>query len=72
MALVIFGFTGIGGENTDVTAHATGLLAGLVLGWVGAALPSDWLSSRRVQQASGVVALMLVVIAWAVGLALAG
>ncbi len=70
--LVIFGFTGIGGENTDVTAHATGLLAGLVLGWVGAALPSDWLSSRRIQQVSGVVALMFVVIAWTVGLALAG
>lgn len=70
--LVIFGFTGIGGENTDVTAHATGLLAGLVLGWVAAALPSDWLGCRRVQQVCGAVALMLVVTAWAVGLALAG
>ncbi len=70
--LVIFGFTGIGGENTDVTAHATGLLAGLMRGWVGAALPSHCLGSRRVQQASGVAALMLVVIAWAVGLTLAG
>ncbi len=70
--LVIFGFTGIGGENTDVTAHATGLLAGLVLGWVGAALPPDWLSSRRIQQVCGAVALMFVATAWAVGLALAG
>jgi len=70
--LVIFGFTGIGGENTDVTAHATGLLAGLVLGWVGVALPSDWLGSRRVQQVSGVAALAVVVIAWTVGLAIAG
>ncbi len=70
--LVIFGFTGIGGENTDVTAHATGLLAGLVLGWVGVALPSDWLGSRRVQQVSGAAALAVVVIAWTVGLAIAG
>jgi rhomboid protease GluP len=70
--LVIFGFTGIGGENTDVTAHATGLLAGLVLGWIGVALPSDWLGSRRVQQVSGVAALAVVVIAWTVGLAIAG
>ena len=70
--LVIFGFTGIGGENTDVTAHATGLLAGLVLGWVGAVLPSDWLSSPRIQQVCGAVALMFVATAWAVGLALAG
>ncbi len=63
--LVLFGFTGIGGEDTDVTAHATGLLAGLVLGWGGASLPSDWLSSRRVQQLCGAVAVMLVMIAWA-------
>ena len=70
--LVIFGFTGIGGENTDVTAHATGLLAGLALGWGGAALPSDWLGNLRLQQAGGAAALMLVVIAWAVGLAFAG
>jgi len=67
--VVLFGFTGIGGENTDVTAHATGLLAGLVLGWGGASLPSHWLGSRRVQQLCGVVAVMLVVIAWTVALA---
>jgi rhomboid protease GluP len=70
--LVIFGFTGIGGENTDVTAHATGLLAGLVLGWVGVALPPDWLGSSRVQQVCGAAALALVVMAWTVGLAFAG
>jgi membrane associated rhomboid family serine protease len=70
--LVIFGFTGIGGENTDVTAHATGLLAGLVLGWLGVALPPDWLGSRRVQQICGVAALAFVVVAWTIGLAIAG
>jgi hypothetical protein len=40
-----------------------------VLGWGGASLPSDWLGSRRVQQLCGAVAVVLVVIAWAVALA---
>lgn len=66
--LVIFGFTGIGGENTDVTAHATGLLAGLLLGWVGAALPAAWLRSRHVQQAAGAATLVLVLVAWTIAL----
>jgi len=70
--LVLFGFTGVGGENTDVTAHVTGLLSGLVLGWVGVALSSDWLGNRRVQQVCGAAALIVVAVAWIVGLALVG
>jgi len=70
--IVLFGFTGVGGENTDVTAHVTGLLSGFVLGWVSVALSSDWLGSRRVQQICGAAAVMLVAIAWTLGLTLAG
>ena len=70
--LVLFGLTGIGGENTDVTAHATGLLAGLALGWAGAALPADWLRSRSVQLTSGVVAMTVVAVAWGLALAYSG
>ena len=36
--MFLLGFTGVGGENTDVIAHLTGLVSGLGLGVVAASL----------------------------------
>ena len=69
--VLLLAFTGIGGERTDVTAHVTGFLAGLVLGWGAAALPSAWLTNHRFQQAAGVGAVLIVALAWAVALSAA-
>jgi hypothetical protein len=62
--LVLFGLTGVGGERTDVMAHATGFLAGLLLGWIGCRLPARWLGNSGVQWAAGLAALAVVGIAW--------
>ncbi|MGI9473311.1 MAG: rhomboid family intramembrane serine protease, partial [Rubripirellula sp.] len=70
--LLLLAFTGVGGERTDVTAHVTGFVAGLALGWAAASMPSEWLGSRRLQQISGIVAIALVVMAWTLALSSAG
>lgn len=62
--VLLLAFTGVGGERTDVTAHVTGFLAGMFLGWAASCLPSAYLERRAVQAAAGGVALLLVVVAW--------
>jgi membrane associated rhomboid family serine protease len=71
--LGLLAFTGTGGENTDLLAHATGFAvgfgAGLVLGhWARI----DLLRASRVQRICAAAALVAVVGAWAWGLAAAG
>jgi len=70
--VLLFAFTGVGGENTDVAAHVTGLFAGLVLGWGSSALPPYWLESRPLQRIAGGTTLMIVAIAWILGLWITG
>lgn len=70
--VVLLGMTGVGGERTDVTAHVTGFLAGLLIGWAGCRVPRRWLEDRRWQMACGAAAFVLVVIAWGFALAVAG
>ena len=67
--VVLFGFTGIGGERTDVLAHVTGFVSGLIVGWIGSALPAKTLSNRSVQTICATAAVGLVVIAWVIGVA---
>lgn len=62
--LVLFAYTGMGGEQTDVGAHATGMLAGVLLGWLGSRVPESWLGNRTMQASAGAVAILLVVAAW--------
>jgi membrane associated rhomboid family serine protease len=69
--LVLLGLLGVGGERTDVAAHVTGLLAGVLLGSFGCRLPPRWLVNRQVQAASGAAAIALVAAAWFVGFAFA-
>ena len=62
--VVLLGFIGIGGERTDVGAHFTGFLSGLLLGWIGSLLHVSKLSGERIQLVSGILAIMSIVVAW--------
>ena len=67
--ILLFAYTGVGGERTDVLAHVTGFLAGMSIGWFGCRLPQDWLASGNVQKWSALAALGIVTAAWIVGIA---
>lgn len=67
--VVLLGLTGVGGERTDVAAHVTGFVAGMLMGWVGCRLPDRWLASTVVQQLAGVTAVVIVTTAWVVAVA---
>ena len=69
---LLLAFTGVGGERTDVVAHLTGFLAGMLIGWVGCRLPNHWLASGTVQKWAGFTAVAIVAFAWIVGLVVAG
>ena len=58
--LVLLGFLGTSGENTDVPAHVTGLLAGMAMGLV---------FTPQAGRAHGAAALALLAIAWTLALA---
>lgn len=66
--LVLFAFTGIGDERTDVGAHLTGFIAGMLIGWLGPKLPLPWLESRMVQAAAGLLAFSLIGWTWLLAL----
>lgn len=62
--VVLLGFTGVGGERTDVAAHFTGFLAGLAIGWLGCRISGKVLSNDKLQQGAGVAAIAMIVVAW--------
>lgn len=67
--LGLLAFTGTSGENTDLGAHLFGFIMGLVLGGALAQLaPIRWLQNPRVQRASGALAALLLLAAWATAL----
>ena len=61
---LLFAYLGIGGERTDVTAHATGFMAGLLIGWIECRIPARLLSMSSVQWLAGIGAIALVTAAW--------
>ena len=65
--VILLSFLGIGGERTDVTAHLTGFLAGLVGGWSSSYLPAHWLRYTILQWAAGLAAIGILALAWIVG-----
>ncbi|TWU06423.1 rhomboid family intramembrane serine protease [Stieleria varia] len=67
--VLMLSLTGTAGERTDVAAHVTGFVAGMVTGWAVARLPDGWLANGRFQLAAGVVAMGIVVVAWAAAIA---
>ncbi len=64
--VLLLAWTGMGGERTDVLAHVTGLLAGLLVGAVCGLVPLAVLERRSVQVATSLLALLFLVSAWAV------
>ncbi|MEM1068455.1 MAG: rhomboid family intramembrane serine protease [Planctomycetota bacterium] len=61
---VLLGLIGVGGERTDVAAHFTGFLAGLLIGWLGSYANQQLLTKPLVQHVSGIAAIATIVIAW--------
>ena len=66
--LVLFAYTGIGGEQTDVGAHLTGFFVGMLFGWLAPKIPDAWLESRMIQSAAGFLAVLLIGLAWMLAL----
>lgn len=66
--VILLGFLGAGGENTDVVAHVTGFASGCLLGVGLGKIPERRLDSRALQLATGAIALATVVVAWLLGL----
>jgi membrane associated rhomboid family serine protease len=68
--VLLLAFVGVGGERTDVGAHVTGFVSGMVIGWLAARLPLHWLSNPRIQMASGAAAFTVIVLAWTIAVRL--
>jgi rhomboid protease GluP len=66
--VLLLAYTGTGGERTDVAAHLTGFLAGLLIGGLGSMLPVDRLWDRRIQVSAAVLAGLLVTVCWILAL----
>jgi len=66
--ILLLAWTGVGGERTDVLAHVTGLMAGLLVGAVCGLVPTAVLEKRFLQAATSVLAVLILVLAWAVAL----
>jgi len=66
--VLLLSLTGIGGERTDVVAHLTGFLAGLLIGWAGCRFPNQWLASHKLQSLAGLGTMAIVVSSWIIGL----
>lgn len=62
--VLLLALIGVGGERTDVLAHVTGFLAGMLLGWAGCRIPDRWLATPAVQAASGAIALSIIIVGW--------
>lgn len=62
--VALLGFTGTGGERTDIIAHATGFLAGAALGLLAARIEPARLHHPQVQRCAAAAAIALVLLAW--------
>jgi membrane associated rhomboid family serine protease len=70
--LGLLAFTGTGGENVDLGAHLLGFVMGFSSGVALAAMSLAWFESRRVQAATALAAVAVVMLSWAVALLRAG
>jgi len=70
--VALLAFTGSGGERTDIVAHLTGFLAGLGMGAYYAGLGPGIVLGPRGQRLLGLGAVVLLVVAWAIALAVHG
>ena len=66
--LLLLAWTGIGGERTDVLAHVTGLVAGLLIGGAAGFVPGTLLERRPTQLSATLTAVALLALAWMLAL----
>ena len=66
--VLLLALTGLGGERTDVAAHVTGFLSGLMVGVIACRIPDRWLAESRWQIRSGAAALAIVIACWLIAL----
>ncbi|TWU48674.1 Rhomboid family protein [Rubripirellula tenax] len=66
--VLMFAMLGIGDERTDVGAHASGLFAGFVIGWIACRMPEQWLARGDVQWGAGTIAVGILALSWIVAL----
>jgi len=62
--VLLLGWLGTAGENTDVIAHVLGFACGALVGWFAATPIATRLIARAPQCVAGLAALGLVVLAW--------
>ena len=62
--VLLLAYTGTGGERTDVVAHLTGFLAGLLIGWLGSLVPEKRLRRTGLQWGAGIAAGLILAISW--------
>ena len=66
-AAVLLSFLGTSGERTDILAHVTGFIAGLLLGAAFGLLGRRIAFGRGAQTSMGMTAIVVLVVAWFVG-----
>ncbi|MEM6472811.1 MAG: rhomboid family intramembrane serine protease [Planctomycetota bacterium] len=66
--VVLLSLLGVGGPKTDVNAHVTGFLSGLVIGWLSCRVPDRLLGRGSVQSLAAAAAVALLAIAWRLAL----
>ncbi|TWU40901.1 Rhomboid family protein [Novipirellula artificiosorum] len=62
--VLMLAMLGTGGERTDVMAHVSGFVAGVMIGWIGCRLPDRYLARDDVQFAAGFAAFGIIAVAW--------
>lgn len=66
--VLLLAYTGLGGERTDVIAHVTGFISGLLLGVLYASIGHRIAVKSRAQLVSGFAALAVVALCWLLAL----
>ena len=66
--IALLAFTGAGGENTDIGAHLWGFVGGLILGGLMAIFNPKIPIDNRAQRIYGLVALVLIGLAWLIAI----
>lgn len=66
--MMIFSLIGVGGERTDVMAHVTGFLSGLLIGWAVQTVAARHFLSARLQLGCGAIAVAAILAAWTTAL----
>lgn len=66
--VLLLAMLGIGGERTDVVAHVTGFLSGVLIGWFGCRLPNRVLASPTIQWCASIAAIALIALAWSLSI----